>query len=106
MRDLTQRAIDTATQAGASYADIRIEHRRRQVISVKNSSLDAISNDRTQGFGVRALVNGAWGFASSLRLEPAEVDRVARLAVDIARASAIASRRPIDMGPAIKSIGV
>jgi TldD protein len=105
MRDLTQRAIDTATQAGASYADIRIEHRRRQVISVKNSSLDAISNDRTQGFGVRALVNGAWGFASSSRLEPAEVDRVARLAVDIARASGIASRRPIDLGAPIKSIG-
>jgi len=106
MRELTQRAIDTATQAGASYADIRIEHRQRQVVSVKNGNLDGVSDDRTQGFGVRALVNGAWGFASSSRLEPSEVDRVARLAVDIARASALASRHPIDLGPPVKSIGI
>ncbi len=106
MRELTQRAIDTATQAGASYADIRIEHRQRQVVSVKNGNLDAVSDDRTQGFGVRALVNGAWGFASSSRLEPSEVDRVARLAVDIARASGLASRHPIDLGLPVKSIGI
>jgi TldD protein len=105
MRELTDRAIDTATHAGASYADIRIEHRRRQVVGTKNGSLDAVSDDRTQGFGIRALVNGAWGFASSSRLEPAEVDRVARLAVDIARASSLASRTPIDLGMPIKSVG-
>jgi TldD protein len=105
MRELTDRAIDTATQAGASYADIRIEQRRRQAVGVKNGSLDAVSNDRTQGFGVRALVNGAWGFASSSRLEQAEVDRVARLAVDIARASVLALRTPIDLGMPTKSVG-
>ncbi|MFN0074759.1 MAG: TldD/PmbA family protein [Chloroflexota bacterium] len=106
MREFTDRAIDTATQSGASYADVRIEHRRHQVISVKNGSLDGISDDRTQGFGVRALVNGSWGFASSSRLELTEVDRVARLAVEIARASALASRRAIDIGAPIKSVGV
>jgi TldD protein len=105
MRELTDRAIDTATQAGASYADIRVEQRRRQVVGTKNGSLDAVSDDRNQGFGIRALVNGAWGFASSSRLEPAEVDRVARLAVDIARASSLASRTPIDLGMPIKSVG-
>jgi TldD protein len=105
MREFTDRAIDTATQGGASYADIRIEQRRRQVVGTKNGSLDAVSDDRSQGFGVRALVNGAWGFASSSRLEPAEVDRVARLAVDIARASALALRTPIDLGTPIKSVG-
>lgn len=106
MRDLTERALDTATQAGASYADIRIERRRHQVVSVKNGSLDGVSDDRSQGFGVRALVNGSWGFASSSRLEPSEIDRVARLAVDIARASNLATRQPINLGAPIKSIGV
>jgi TldD protein len=75
------------------------------VVGTKNGSLDAVSDDRSQGFGIRALVNGAWGFASSSRLEANEVDRVARLAVDIARASSLASRTPIDLGPPIKSVG-
>src|SRR4051794_23672722 len=105
MRDLTDRALDTATQAGAAYADIRIEQRRHQVISVKNGGLDGISNDRSQGFGIRVLVDGAWGFASSSRLEVGEIDRIARLAVEIARASATALRTPVNLGSPIKSVG-
>ena len=49
----------------------------------------------TDGFGVRVVVDGAWGFAASERLDAAEADRVAALAVRIARASATALRRRV-----------
>ncbi|HEX8026594.1 MAG TPA: TldD/PmbA family protein, partial [Candidatus Limnocylindrales bacterium] len=45
--------------------------------------------------GLRVLVDGAWGFASSDRLELAEADRVAAMAVRIAKASATALRQPV-----------
>jgi TldD protein len=95
MRDLTDRGLDTAASRGATYADVRIVRRLDESIAVKSSRVEGVASGESEGFGVRVLVDGAWGFASSYRLEPAEVDRVAAEAVRIARASATALRRPV-----------
>src|SRR5207249_4968819 len=95
MRDLTDRALDTAARRGATYADIRVVRRLDESISIKSGRVEGVASGESEGFGVRVLVDGAWGFASSNRLEPAEVDRVAAEAVRIARASATALRRPV-----------
>src|SRR4051812_12864621 len=104
MRDFTDRALDAATAAGASYADVRIERLERQVISVKNGRPDGLVEDESVGFGIRVVVDGAWGFASSSRLEPRELDRIAQLAVQIARASALVSSERVELGDPIRSI--
>jgi TldD protein len=95
MRDLEQRALDTATQQGASYADIRITRRMDESITVKSGRVEAVALGESEGFGVRVLVDGAWGFASSNRLDAGEADRVAADAVRIGRASATALREPV-----------
>src|SRR5262245_27453459 len=95
MRDLTDRALDTATAQGASYADVRIVRRLDEQVTVKTGRVEAVASGETEGFGIRLLVDGAWGFASSHRLSPAEADRVAAEAVRIARASATALRDPV-----------
>jgi TldD protein len=92
MRDLTDRALDTAARLGAAYADTRIVRKQEESISVKSGRLEGVASGESEGFGVRALVDGAWGFASSHRLDLDEADRVATLAVRIARASATALR--------------
>ena len=53
-----------------------------------------MASGESEGFGVRVLVDGAWGFAASHILTTAEADRVAGEAVRIARASATALRDP------------
>ncbi len=88
MSDLAQRALDTASQLGATYADVRLVRRRDQRINVKAGRVDGVHLGESEGFGIRALVDGAWGFASSSVLTGPEADRVAALAVRIARASA------------------
>ena len=95
MRDVTDRALDTATSRGASYADIRVVRRRDEQVTVKSGRVEAVASGENEGFGVRVLVEGAWGFASSHRLTPADADRVAAEAVRIARASATALRDPV-----------
>jgi TldD protein len=95
MRDLTDRALDTAATRGASYADVRVVNRLDESVSVKSGRVEGVASGESEGFGVRVLVDGAWGFASSNRIEPAEIDRVAAEAVRIARASATALRRPV-----------
>ncbi|MEI7745390.1 MAG: DNA gyrase modulator, partial [Chloroflexota bacterium] len=95
MRDLTSRALDTATALGATYADVRVVRRLEESITIKSTRVEGVAAGETEGFGVRVIVGGAWGFASSHNLTTAEADRVAAEAVRIARASATAIRRPV-----------
>ena len=99
MRELTDRALNLAQVQGATYADIRIVPRETQEITVKNGVVQELSLDSTQGFGVRVIADGAWGFASSHLLTPAEVDRGTALAVTIGKASALAKIQDVNLGP-------
>ena len=99
MRELTDRALNLAQVQGATYADMRIVNRETQEITVKNGVVQELELNSTGGFGVRVIADGAWGFASSHLLTPAEVDRVTALAVTIARASALAKIQDVDLGP-------
>jgi TldD protein len=88
MDDIARRALDTAAQRGASFAEVRVVRRRDQTASVKGGRVDAVGIGETEGFGLRVLVDGAWGFASSGRMDGPAADEVAALAVRIASASA------------------
>jgi len=106
MQELIDLALDAARSAGAGYGDIRIVERATESLTVKNGNLAEASSNRTAGFGVRVLVDGAWGFAGSSRLERAEVERTAREAVAIARASGLATRQPIVLDDSPPAVGV
>ncbi|MDQ6824429.1 MAG: TldD/PmbA family protein [Candidatus Eremiobacteraeota bacterium] len=94
-----QRALDTAASLGAQYADTRFGESRDEHIEVRNGLVSAISDSDSAGFSVRALVDGAWGFASSATVTNEEIDRVAKLAVNIARASAKVKGQGISLLP-------
>ena len=98
MRDLALRTLDTARSKGAHYADVRVLHQQAQSVTVRLQNVEALTFDETLGFGVRVLVDGYWGFASSHRMTMEEADRVAAEAVRIARASATVRGKPADIG--------
>lgn len=97
MKELIERALDGAQRGGAEYADVRVVRREDETLTVKNGALEAATSNDSAGFGVRVLVNGAWGFSASAVLEPAEADRVAAEAIEIARASGRAQRTPVEL---------
>jgi TldD protein len=99
MRDLALRALDTASQQGAAYADIRVVERRAESITVRNQNVEGLTAEETLGFGVRVIVDGYWGFAGSYQMTLEEADRVAARAVAIARASARAGGPRANIGP-------
>ena len=105
MRDLTARALDTATARGAGYADVRVVRRLDESVAIKSGRVEGVASGESEGFGVRVLVDGAWGFASSHILTTAEADRVAAEAVRIARASATALRDAVDLSDRPPAIG-
>jgi TldD protein len=98
-RDLLGRALDTAAVRGATYADARFVHREVEDLQVRNGHVDAITRHDALGLSVRALADGAWGFAASQVLTAAEADRVAALAVALARASALVKRADVRLAP-------
>ncbi|MHB9058901.1 MAG: TldD/PmbA family protein [Bacillota bacterium] len=99
MRDFSRRVLERARAAGASYADVRMISSRQETVAVKNGKVDSVSTGRDRGFGVRVLADGAWGFAASATVSPAEADRTADLAVRIARASARAKEQDVVLSP-------
>lgn len=101
MKDMTARALNMAQVRGASYADIRIVTRVTQRLEVKNGIIEAIEQEESQGFGVRVITHGAWGFAASARLEGQELDRVVNLALAIAKASALTKTKEVNLGAPI-----
>ncbi len=91
---LAQRALDTAVQRGATYADARFEDALSERIEVRNGAVVSLEDEESAGYGVRAFVDGAWGFAAAGDMTEAAVDRAAALAVEIAKAGAsVATRR-------------
>jgi TldD protein len=99
MKDLASWALDTATQRGATYADVRVVDERGRALATKNGKIANASDSRSQGFNVRVLLNGAWGFASSADLSRASVDATAAQAVAIAKASAQVKQKDVQLVP-------
>src|SRR6185369_3201810 len=56
-------------------------------------------NRKAGGFGVRVVHSGVWGFASSPYVTEDEIRRVTRVATEVARASAIAKKRDVNLSP-------
>jgi len=73
MRDMTAIALNTAKSHGASYADIRILQITVEDLTVRNGELGEMRQDESFGFGVRAIVDGAWGFAASPSLTKKDI---------------------------------
>ncbi len=86
-------------QDGVDYADVRLVEKVYEGLKMKNGKVDYIHQDEDRGFGIRVLFQGAWGFASSSRLEPGEVERIFEMAVQIARSSASVSRGSVSLSP-------
>src|SRR5437667_1545032 len=88
MKDLASWALNTAAQRGATYADVRVVNDRGRALATKNGKIGNASDSQSQGMSVRAIVDGAWGFASSAELGRMSTEATAARAVEIAKASA------------------
>jgi TldD protein len=127
LRDLADIALGEAKKLDATYADLRITRNRALSVAARDRVLAEggggpggggpgggggggggfgggggpadNSREDTHGFGVRVIVNGTWGFASSPIVTPDEVRRVTRVAADVARASSIAKKFDVRLAP-------
>src|ERR1035438_5671550 len=99
-------ALREAKKYKATYCDIRIVRLRDQRIGLRvqsgrggTVSVPNVGEDATFGFGVRVIVNGAWGFAASPVVTPEEIARITGEAVIVAKANASIQPKPVQLAP-------
>ncbi len=100
VRAIAEAALDVAKAAGARYADVRIASgiTRRTIVFDRRVSTQAVIGQLN--FGVRVLVGGAWGFASSTIVTEEEAARVAQLAVRQSSLNPWGEKRTLELAPA------
>ena len=104
LEKLADHALREAKKYKASYCDIRIVRLRDQFVNLRVSTergtgktlaVPGVAEDSSFGFGVRVIVNGAWGFAASPVVTAAEIARITGEAVIIAKANASIQPQPV-----------
>ncbi len=98
-KELLLDAINAAKMAGASYADCRIARFRQNFVVTREQQIINVVDTDTLGCGVRALVDGCWGFAATRTLTRDGVTGAAREAVAIAKANRVARDRAVTLAP-------
>ncbi len=85
--ELLKKVLDYAIATGASYAEARFHSDSHSGVSLRNGGVEGVMAGYEVGMGIRVLVNGGLGFASTNTLKPETVTRVVNKAVKMARAS-------------------
>jgi len=100
MKDFARKVVDFLLTKRVEYGDVRVVERRSESIAVKSGRVDEVASSENIGFGVRVLVDGAWGFAASGRIEEkGEGERVVLEAIRVANASGLVREEKVHLVP-------
>ena len=98
-RNLVDQLVRSLKRRGVDYADVRYEHLLHESLVAEQGRVSSISLFESAGIGIRVLIKGSWGFASTPHLTRASLTRAAGLAIELAKASSILNRRPRPLTP-------
>lgn len=92
-------ALNTAKSGGATYCDVRISRHLSQSVGTRELKVQTLFNTISSGVGVRVMVNGTWGFASSNELTPESMVTTTKEAIEIAKANSEFQKEPVRLAP-------
>ena len=99
LRDLADAALTQAKALGAQHADFRAERLRGQQIGLSDGTPQTLFDADDTGLAVRVIVDGTWGFASTVDLTTDAAAHAARRAVEVAKVAAAMNTEPIELAP-------
>jgi TldD protein len=98
-KKLADVALNTAKTKGATYADVRIGRYLNQFIATRENKVQGLTSLESFGVGVRVIVNGTWGFASSNVVTEEGVKKATERAVAVAKANSKFQTTPVTLAP-------
>ncbi len=101
---LAEAAVEAARSLGASYAEARLAENTWETLALRDTNVSHVGRSVSRGIGLRVLVGQGWGFAATADLGRAVAKRLARTAVEVARAQdalrrAFGHARPVTLAP-------
>ncbi len=95
MHELVEFAVEKALELGADYAEARFEEKNGTSLAMKNGSPEGLEVLADRGIGVRVLVGGGMGFASTNVLTKESVAEAVKKAVKLAKSASRVRNEPI-----------
>jgi TldD protein len=93
-------AVGKLKVSGASYGEVRFHRNKSLTITIMNGAVLGIGREIKEGFGVRAIVSGGLGFASSSGVSKEELEDAVKRSLSSARAASTGVKRRVEMSPA------
>ncbi len=99
MKEALGNGIKYLKNKEVDYADIRFVRRGHESLVVKNNEVENIASKTDEGFSVRVLKRGSWGFSSCADLSKSSVEKTAQRAMAIAEATATINKTKVRLAP-------
>lgn len=77
------------------WAEARYHAKKSRVLGVRRGEVSEMSSKTYTGVGIRVLLNGAWGFASTSDLSVASLQRTLKSAEEMARELSLKKKQPV-----------
>ncbi len=88
MREMMDELIAAAMREGASFAEVRCGSGQSLSVRAEDGCVRRVSVHRGRGCGIRVIVGGAWGFATTDSLQAEQMRQCLEDALAMARAAA------------------
>jgi len=95
--DVFLKLIDRGLKNGASYVEVRLQTDEGSSITMRNGKVLGFSTFGGGGVGIRALVEGGMGFASTNKMDGESLDKALASAVSAARSASRLKKRKIGL---------
>lgn len=95
--DFLDKCLTETERFHVGFAEARIFSKLNESINMKKGYVEEARSTFEQGFNVRVILNGAWGYATSSKLNEVDIPLVVKQAIDVAKASAMKLRKPVTL---------
>ncbi len=87
MLDKLEKELNKFDLSDKQFVDVRYAYSAGESVTVRNGRFDSISNLTMGGIAVRALINNAWGFTTTVNTDSDSIHEAIKKAINIAEIS-------------------
>ncbi len=96
-QEFVEKCLAETERFPISFAESRVFSKIDENIEMKSGQIEIANVTYERGFNVRVILDGAWGYSTSSRLVEKDISQVVKQAIDVAKASALKLRKPIEL---------
>jgi TldD protein len=97
LKDILSKTVDYGRGLGAEYVEIRAQTLFKTLLTTKDGTVEGAKQGTESGAGIRALVNGAWGFVSLGNIEQKPLKDAVEEAVKLSKAASLQVKSPVKL---------